>query len=261
MPVFTKVVNRLARLTVRHPQVLEPSGPLRWQLHRRFGKLDRELAQEYLSRSTVRKLHIGCGKHVLMGWLNSDFLPSCRRIFHLDATQRFPFEDETFDYIFSEHMIEHISYQAGQNMLRECQRVLNQSGRIRISTPDLAFLLDLYQNPKSALQIDYIDWAMQFIEDNGKDNIKEKIKEKVKENVKENVVFIINNFVRNWGHTFIYDEDTLRQAMTEAGFVSVARCPLQESEDLALRNLENESRMPPGFLRLESLTLEARKSP
>jgi predicted SAM-dependent methyltransferase len=242
--VFAKAVNRLARVTMRYPQLLEPSGPLGWQLHRRFGRLDRKLARQYLGSSTVRKLHIGCGTHLLIGWLNSDFLPSCPKILHLDATQPFPFEDGTFDYIFTEHMIEHISYQAGQNMLRECRRVLNENGRIRISTPTLSFLFDLYQGRKSGLQIDYIKWAMQLVEDD----------------VEENVVFIINNFMRNWGHTFIYDEDTLRQAMTEAGFVSIVRCSLQESEHLAFRNIENESRMPPGLLRLESVTLEARKS-
>jgi transposase-like protein len=34
---------------------------------------------------------------------------------------------------------------------------------------------------------------------------------------------------------------------------------LQESHDVALRDLENETRMPPDFLRLETLTLEGTK--
>ena len=73
----------------------------------------------------------------------------------------------------------------------------------------------------------------------------------------DNAVFVINHFVRNWGHRFIYDEKTLREAMLNAGFTNLVKCDLQESEDPALCNLENEARLPLAFLRLETLTLEA----
>jgi hypothetical protein len=72
--------------------------------------------------------------------------------------------------------------------------------------------------------------------------------------------FVINNFVRAWGHTFIYDEKVLRFSLEQAGFSQVDLCRLNESEDRVLQDLENEERMPVGFLRLESLTLEAKKS-
>ena len=62
----------------------------------------------------------------------------------IDITKKFPFVSSTFDYVFSEHMIEHIKYQDGLKMLNESFRVLKPSGKIRISTPDLQFLLDLY---------------------------------------------------------------------------------------------------------------------
>ena len=53
-------------------------------------------------------------------------------------------------------------------------------------------------------------------------------------------------------HTFIYDENTLRGAMirgamTSVGFAQITKFELEESHDLALRGLENETRMPPGF--------------
>jgi len=71
-----------------------------------------------------------------------------------------------------------------------------------------------------------------------------------------NETFVNNNFMRDRGHTFIYDENTLLRAMTSVGFAQITRFELQESHDLALRGLENETRMPPGFLQLETLTLE-----
>ena len=133
---------------------------------------------------------------------------------HLDIRQRFPFKEEIFDYIFSEHVIEHISYRDGLNMLIECFRILKTSGKVRISTPDLAFLVDLTRPDKSELQRAYIKWAANtFLPDAPDDN----------------EVFVINNFVRNWGNTFIYDEKTLRAAMTCAGFTAITKCGQLES--------------------------------
>ena len=64
---------------------------------------------------------------------------------------------------------------------------------------------------------------------------------------------------RLWGHHFIYDEETLANAMRSAGFGSIERCRLAHSLDPDLQNLGNEERYPEGLLDLESLTLEGRK--
>lgn len=205
---------------------------------------ERTLVSRYLDKNGTRKLHIGCGGNVLDGWLNSDYFPKNPMVIHLDATRQFPFASDTFDYIFSEHMIEHIKYFEGVHMLKECSRTLKPGGRIRISTPDLQFLISLYSEEKSDLQRDYINWACDTF---------------VRNDVK-NDTMVINNFVRDWGHLFIYDEKTLRKALETAGFVDIMAFKINESNDVALRGLENESRMPAGFLKLESFTLEARKN-
>ena len=85
---------------------------------RKFRHVDRNIVANYLSQNNVRKLHIGCGSHILPGWLNSDYFTRSSDILHLDATRPFPFNDDEFDYIFSEHMIEHISYSQGFRQLR-----------------------------------------------------------------------------------------------------------------------------------------------
>lgn len=208
---------------------------------------NRQILCRYFSRTTTPKLHVGCGKHILSGWLNTDTYvqdPSLP-IYSFDARQRFPFADGAFAYVFSEHMIEHISYSAGLHMLSECLRVLKPLGVLRLSTPDLDFLLDLRRADKSSLQREYIRWAAETNTPNVPDPTNE--------------TFLINNFVRDWGHTFIYDEKTLRQSLQLAGFSQLRKCGLQESYVESLRNLENETRMPPGFLRLESMVIEAIK--
>jgi hypothetical protein len=72
-------------------------------------------------------------------------------------------------------------------------------------------------------------------------------------------IFVLNNFMRDWGHQFIWDEDRLRRSLGDVGFVDVTRKAVLESSHEELRNLEYASRMPEGFLRLETLVMEARK--
>ena len=86
----------------------------------------------YLRENEIRKLQIGTSDSVRAGWLNTDLIPARRDVIYMDATAPFPFSDNTFDYICSEHMIEHIGYEAGFFMLGECFRVLRPGGTIRI---------------------------------------------------------------------------------------------------------------------------------
>ena len=87
----------------------------------------------------MRKLNLGCGGNVLDGWINSDVNPISSDVIHLNVGNEFPFNDNEFDYIFSEHMIEHKPYEVGSSSLKECYRVLKPRGVVRVSTPDLAF--------------------------------------------------------------------------------------------------------------------------
>lgn len=214
-------------------------------LQRKLRRLDSKLIKRYFKDEKTRKLHVGCGNNILDGWLNSDYSPISNKVLYLDATKKYPFKTGSFNYVFSEHLIEHIAYSDGLFMLQECHRVLRDNGKIRISTPDLKFLIDLYKNEKSKLQKDYIKYSTDrfieyapFYQD----------------------TFVINNFFRNWGHQFIYDEKTLRFLLEKAGFVNITRCNLNESTEDSLRNLENINRKPEELLKLETFTLEATKS-
>lgn len=63
-----------------------------------------------------------------------------------DATVHFPLADASFDWIFCEHLIEHLQPTGALSMLREFQRLLRPGGVIRISTPDLGLFAAGYMD-------------------------------------------------------------------------------------------------------------------
>ena len=107
------------------------NNTLLFNIAKRCGRIFRALAfrpfnyiriRSYLKTNEIKKLHIGAGKNILKGWLNADIKASLKTVY-LDASKKFPFKNNTFDYIFSEHLIEHLDYKGGINMLSECYRI------------------------------------------------------------------------------------------------------------------------------------------
>jgi predicted SAM-dependent methyltransferase len=182
----------------------------------------RKLIAAYLAAHTTCKLQIGAGHNPLPGWLCTDIAPVHPGIAFLDATQSFPLPDNSFDVISNEHMIEHISYDHGQFMLRECHRVLKPGGRIRVATPDLQVLLALNTAPSAPLAARYLRW----------------ITERFLPGRPVHPVFVINNAFRNWGHQFLYDAEILKAALEQTGFTKVTRQVPGQSPDPALQGLE-----------------------
>jgi len=190
---------------------------------------------DYLRAHETRRLHLGAGEHVLPGWLNTDLHDYGRSdLVYLDVRRPFPLPDASFDAVFSEHMLEHLTYTEGQRCLRECFRVLCPGGTLRIATPSLERLARLYDG--GDVEERYVQWAAQTLEPELSAPLPGAV---------------VNNFFRAWGHRFIYDPQTLRHALSEAGFVDVEERPVGELE----QHLEEQ----PEFNEYETLVLEARR--
>jgi hypothetical protein len=65
---------------------------IRHRTSRALKGTDIRLLSEYLKSHEIKKLQIGCGSNALAGWLNSDYYPRSKSVFHLDATKSFPID-------------------------------------------------------------------------------------------------------------------------------------------------------------------------
>lgn len=267
--LLRKILRRAWNLYYEAEVLVASRNWLRRHFLRGFRPVNTRAISRYFLDHDVRKLHIGCGENVLDGWLNTDvFWWGRRNVRYLDAASRFPFGDEyRFDYVFSEHQIEHFPLSIGLAMLEECFRILKPGGKIRITTPDLRFLIGICREDKSAIEKEYVDWTVNrsalpprsAIEREYADWVANRSALPPRLRSVPSDAFVVNRFMRSWGHQFIYDEKTLSLALLSAGFSDVTRCALNESGDDALRGIEHESRLPRGCLALESMTLEATK--
>jgi hypothetical protein len=231
----------------------------------------RRAAKAYFRSHEQARLNIGAGPDFrLEGWLNTDRNPHhSRGVAYLDATRPFPFKDSTFDYVTSEHLIEHLTYDEGLGMLRECFRVLKPGGRLRIATPDLRVFVDLFVADKSDVQQRYIryhaDKFLRSSEPQSSKPFRPRIAEQSETGGPSSdavlTCLVINNEFRSWGHRFIYDRETLSAAMEQAGFVDVVRHASGESDDENLRGIELHGKVVGNeeMNRFETMVLEARR--
>jgi predicted SAM-dependent methyltransferase len=206
-------------------------------------------------RSQIRKyfaadrdfagLQIGAGRHHLGGWLTTDLVPREFHTVYLDASKRFPFRDETFDYIVAEHIIEHLTYGDAIKMLKECHRVLVGAGILRVSTPDIHLLCQLMSPPLTGVLERYVSWSNRRFDGGCEPH---------------SVAHVVNRLEHDWGHQFLYDQDTLIAALEQCGFAEATRSVPNESEHPALANVDGHAKeVGEEFNQLESLIVEATK--
>lgn len=100
-----------------------------------------------LLQRSEKKLNLGCGPNTKPGWINVDLFDSHADV-QLDLRERWPFDDGTVSYIYSEHAFEHFElHEEVGHLLTESHRVLRPGGIFDVGVPDTEWPLHAYGNP------------------------------------------------------------------------------------------------------------------
>lgn len=186
--------------------------------------------KRYLSNTKSPRLHIGCGGRIAEGWLNVDKFAASADTF-LNAYKKFPFNDNTFDYVFSEHMIEHLKIDKVQGFLKEVYRVLKPGGIFRVTCPDLELFVEKYLNSDD----EFFGKLKESVDWKGIKHPKLVWVIRSKGGVFMSVV--VKEFHK---HRWMYDFETLGSCLDEIGFASVAKKTYTESSSAELSKMDNE---------------------
>lgn len=205
----------------------------------------------YLKEAAIPRLHIGCGPFPIEGWLNVDKFVQSRMVSYMDASQIYPFSDKSFCFIYAEHLFEHLTLDEALNMLRECYRVLQPQGILRLSMPDLDFLIQLYLHPEAEMHRKYIDWSVrQFMPE----------VVRLYPNGSFHAMYVLNNFYRAWGHQLIYDKQGIAQLLSECHFEGIQFCYPGDSAHYLLKGIDqHQFSIPTWANELETMVVEANK--
>jgi predicted SAM-dependent methyltransferase len=187
----------------------------------------------FVNRSRTRDLvllNVGCGPILNKDFINLDYgwFPSLDVCWDI-VKKRYPFPDGSMEGIYTEHCLEHISYESCIENLKEFHRLIKPGGTLRIIVPDAQIYFDLYQARKTdkSVKLPYSDGE-------------------------ETPDISINRIFRSHGHLFIYDFETLQLNLQKVGFKDIRKESLRKGRDSRLL-VDRESRA------VESLYVEATK--
>lgn len=158
------------------------------------------------------KLHLGSGGRIIDGWANIDI--TGLRTIPWDLRNPLPLTPGQVRFVYTEHFIEHIDRDAGRRLLKRVRGAMPAGAVVRVSTPDLAKLVDDYRSGR-VIRMEHGGWFP------------------------ETPCQMLNEGMRLWGHVFIYDEPELMALLEECGFSDIRRVKWGESDHPELRGLES----------------------
>jgi predicted SAM-dependent methyltransferase len=177
-------------------------------------------------------LNLGSGPRGLRDdhWVNVDGVFDTNVDYRIDFNRPLPFDDESFDGVFCEHVLEHFTLADGEQLAREAHRVLRPSGCLRIVAPDAALIMR-----------HYFDRPDELLAHRGP-------------GAGETAMEVINaHFHQRYEHQFVYDWPTLERMLLRAGYRKVVRVGYRKGQYCPAIVLDDEK------YEWESLYVEALK--
>lgn len=156
----------------------------------------------------MKSLEIGPGDHPRQGFDTLDVLgnPTYRADW---GTEQLPIEDESYDFVYSSHCIEHIPWYRTDAAFEEVFRILKPGGTIEIHTVDFALLVQVYLS-RTALD----SWTCH-----GRNESLDPMKW-----VASRLFAYQKGESQAYWHRAIFDEAYLQKCLCQAGFKHVCTC-------------------------------------
>ena len=201
-----------------------------------FGKVEAILSR----KNQPIKLHCGSGGNYKDGWINIDYSPISKKDILHNLSKDIPFPDNSVDFIYTEHFIEHIPYEAALVFMVDAYRVLKPGGVLRISCPDLDFLVEAYNKDNWRTHSKEADRSEEWAD-------------VVDAHWYPNKSCMFNQAMREDGeHKHIYNFEDMAARLNEAGFFlhHIHQMKMNQSDYPELRDVD---------WRGDSLIVEAKK--
>jgi predicted SAM-dependent methyltransferase len=96
----------------------------------------------------VNKLHLGCGKRYLDGYIHVDIAEYDHIDYKTQIDKLEMFESNFADLIYASHCIEYFDRDEVKEVLSEWKRVLKPGGVLRLAVPDFSSLIKIYSKTK-----------------------------------------------------------------------------------------------------------------
>ena len=200
-------------------------------------------------------LNIGCGPYPIEGFINTD-INIRQNVSYLNAETKFNYDDNSFDFIYSCHCIEHLSYKGFHNYLNETYRCLKPNGVHRVCFPSLDKIKLIINNPEN-----YFDYIYNVFHFEHEDNKINKDNPFIKDNYNDLYSLVISNLFCAWGHNCLYDEKLIIKLFRATGYKNIVLKQLNESDypifkDIEIKNGTNDFIL---YKQYESSVIEATK--
>lgn len=152
------------------------------------------------------RLHVGCGRVRLEGWLNLDVqaLPGVDLV--VDVSKGLHFRD--VEAVYAEHFLEHLALDAAVAFLEDVHRCLRPRGILRLSTPNLDWVWETHYSTSTPPEVRRVQGLR------------------------------LNRAFHGWRHQFLWNRELLGETLLACGFTDLVWCRYGESRREALRGLE-----------------------